>query len=272
MSRWRRGLVTAAALLAVLGGASGSASGQVRHGGRPAGRHVARHHRRHRRRAPRLIAQPSAQHPLTLLEIGDSLGEDLGIGLQNLLASHRDVRVLARAVGDTGLANVNYYDWARVLSTDLRVDHPGLLVVFIGGNDVQGFDVGNRPAFFGTAFWHTEYSDRVATILHEAAAVHVPVLWVGMPIMQSPTFSAGMEKLNAIYRAEVAHDNQARFLSTWKLFSNAAGQYAAELPGPGGALVTVRDPDGVHIAPPAGDDRVAAAVIQAIEKDFSIRL
>ncbi len=224
------------------------------------------------RPAPRLLRQPSAAHPLTLLEIGDSLGEDLGMGLQAVLAGHRDVRLLARAVGDTGLANVAYYNWPAVLEQDLRAYHPGLVVVFIGGNDAQGFDVGARPAFFGSSFWHQAYSARVATVLREAHAAHAALLWVGMPIMGSPAFSRDMAMLNAIYASEVAHDPFARYLSTWRLFSNSAGAYAQYLPGPGGTLVEVRDSDGVHIAPSAGTDRVAAAVVRAINQDFRVRI
>lgn len=222
--------------------------------------------------AMRLVRQPSAAHPLRLLEIGDSLGEDLGMGLTDVLARHRDVRLFARAVGDTGLANVAYYNWPAVLEKDLRAIHPGVLVVFLGGNDAQGFDVGARPAFFGSAFWHRAYAARVETILKEARAARVPVLWVGMPIMGSPTFSKEMATLNAIYRAAVARDANARWLSTWRLFANSAGAYAQYLPGPGGVPVEVRDSDGVHIAPTGGTERVAFAVVRALDRDFKIRI
>lgn len=257
-----RPLATGAALLAALGAAPtalGAARAALRHHHRPTS-------------APVKLAQPSAAHPLGLLQIGDSLGEDLGMGLHDVLGAHRDVRLWTRAVGDTGLANVAYYNWQAVLKSDLKSLHPSVLVVFLGGNDAQGFDVGAQPAVFGSSFWHKEYAARVAGILAEARAAHVPVLWVGMPIMASATFSAEMAKLDSIYAAAVAKDKAARYLSTWKLFSTSAGAYAQFLPGPGGAPVEVRDPDGVHIAPPAGNDRVATAVVKAIEKDFSIRI
>jgi hypothetical protein len=34
----------------------------------------------------------------------------------------------------------------------------------------------------------------------------------------------------------------------------------------------VRDLDGVHIDPPAGDDRIGTAVVGAIEQDWKIKL
>ena len=223
------------------------------------------------RRPP--LSQPSARHPLTVLEIGDSLGEDLGFGLAQLLAGHRDVRLFTKAVGDTGLANVAYYNWPATFRSELAALHPGLVVIFIGGNDHQGFDVNGRPALFGTPFWHQQYAARVATMMAEAKAAGAQVLWVGMPIMASPSFSAAMHQLNAIYRAEAARFANVHYFSTWKLFSTPQGQYAQDLPvGPHGALVEVRDPDGVHIAPPAGNDLIAGAVLRQIHADWSIHL
>lgn len=227
------------------------------------------------RRAARrpVLAQPSASHPLTVLEIGDSLGEDLGYGLAQLLAGHRDVRLYTKAVGDTGLANVAYYNWPANFRAELAAEHPGLVIVFIGGNDDQGFDVNGRPALFGTSFWHEEYAARVATMMAEAKAAGAQVLWVGMPIMASATFSGAMRQLNAIYRAEAARFANVHYYSTWKLFSTPQGHYAQDLPiGPHGALVEVRDADGVHIAPPGGNDLIAGAVLRQIRADWSIQL
>lgn len=257
-----RPLAAGAALLAALAVAP-TVLGATRHG---------THHHAKAKGAEIKLAQPSVKRPLSLLEIGDSLGEDLGMGLHDVLGAHHDVRLYTRAVGDTGLANVNYYNWPAVLETDLRTLHPGLVVVFLGGNDAQGFDVGQRPALFGTAFWKSQYAARVAKVLSEARAAHAAVLWVGMPIMASSTFSSEMSEINAIYAAAVAKDKAAHYYSTWKLFSNSAGAYTQYLPGPNGTSLEVRDADGVHIAPTAGTDLVASAVVKAIDKDFGVRI
>jgi hypothetical protein len=218
------------------------------------------------------LAQPSVARPLSILEIGDSLGEDLGFGLEALLGGDRRVQLHAEAVGDTGLANVAYYNWPAALARELRIYHPGLVIVFLGGNDDQGFDVGSRPALVGTAFWRTEYSARVATMMHEASAAGAHVLWVGMPVMGPSTgLSPAMATLDAIYAAQARKDPWVRYLSTWRLFENAAHQYATSLPNGAGQLVAMRDPDGVHLTM-AGSERAASAVITAIERDWHVRL
>jgi hypothetical protein len=50
------------------------------------------------------LAQPTAAKPITILDVGDSLGEDLGLGLGYTLDTNPLVHVLQDAVGDTGLA------------------------------------------------------------------------------------------------------------------------------------------------------------------------
>ena len=221
---------------------------------------------------PPPLAQPTAARPLGILEIGDSLGEDLGFGLEGVLG--RDPRVVlhTEAVGDTGLANVAYYNWPATFERELRTFHPGLVVVFIGGNDAQGFDVGSRPALFGTPFWRAAYAARVRTMMAEATAAGAHVLWVGMPVMGPGTgLSPDMAKLDAIYASVARSFPLVRYLSTWRLLETSSGQFATSLPNGSGQLVTVRDPDGVHLTG-AGGDLAARAVVGAVRADWHVRL
>lgn len=227
--------------------------------------------RRHHH-GPSGLAQPTAQHPLTVLVVGDSLGIDLGVGLREVLGTDARVHLLQKAVVDSGLANTAFYDWPTELERELHAFEPALVVVLIGANDAVGFDVGDRAASFGSAFWRKAYGQRVAEMMSEATAANAKVLWVGPPVMASARLSAAMLQLNAVYGAEASTHPAVRYLSTWKLFENPSGKYSAELPGPNGALVRVRQPDGVHITAPYGTDRLARAVVSAIEADWSVRI
>lgn len=216
------------------------------------------------------LTQPSPAHPLTILQIGDSLGEDLGSGLTDVLGSHTDVKLYPVAVGDTGLANVAYYNWAAALEKDLRTYHPQIVIAMFGGNDSQPFYFGAKNAIPGTAFFRVAYGARVAQIMNEASAAGAKVFWVGMPIMQSPDFSSRMAELNSVVQAQAATHPGVTYFSSWNLFENTAGQYSTYLPDASGNLVTVRDPDGIHIAPPAGDDLLANAVVRSMQQLYKI--
>jgi len=220
---------------------------------------------------PPPLPQPTRAHPLTILEVGDSLGIDLGWGLDAVFGSDRFVRVIADAVGDTGLARPDYYDWPAHLSQELSEYHPGAVVVMLGGNDAQAFVDGGRTVVFGTSLWHTVYSERVGNFMNEATAAGAHVFWVGMPIMGSPGFSSEMALENEVYSQQAALRSGVSYFSSWGVFTNSAGQYAQYLPDPSGQLVMVRDSDGVHLTY-AGADRLANAMLPPMGGAFGVKL
>lgn len=217
------------------------------------------------------VGQPTRAHRLTILVIGDSLGLDLQYGMSQVLGADPLTRLVEDAVGDTGLTNISYYNWSTTLSSEIASVHPKLVVVMLGANDWQGMEVASGPTQPGTAVFIRNYNARVARLMSEAIAKGVRVLWVGLPIMGSPTFSADMATLNAIYLAQAHVHAGAWFVPTWKLFSTSAGGYAEYLPV-GGSLVQVRDADGVHVDPPAGTEILGRYVVERIDSIWHIHI
>jgi peptidoglycan DL-endopeptidase LytF len=200
-----------------------------------------------------------------VLEIGDSLGIDLGWGLTDELSASRH-RLVAVAVGDTGLAEPSYYDWPAQLAVDLRLYHPGTVVVFLGANDVESFYSDDRFFAFGSSGWAALYARRVAKLIDEAVSAGAKVLWVGMPPMDDPSFSSDMAALNAVYRAEaLAHRPDVSYYASWRVLGGPQGQYREALAGPDGEQVALRAPDGVHITR-AGGDLLGKAVVARLER------
>jgi hypothetical protein len=200
-----------------------------------------------------------------VLEVGDSLGIDLGWGLSDVLSGSRH-RFIAAAVGDTGLADPAYYDWLAQLSVDLHLYHPATVVVFLGANDVESYYSSNRFLSFGSPGWAAFYGKRVAKIMDEAVSAGAKVLWVGMPPMQSPSFSSDMATLNAVYRNEaLAHRPDVSYLASWRLLGGPQGQYRGSLAGADGEQVALRAPDGVHITR-AGGDLLGRAVVARLKR------
>jgi lysophospholipase L1-like esterase len=220
---------------------------------------------------PPPIPRPTAAHPLVMLEIGDSLGQDLGFGLGDQFGGDSRVVVDQQAQESTGLANPGYYNWAAHLEQDLAQFHPKVVVVMLGGNDAQNFMQFNQGVVFGSALWRIDYGERVAQIMDEATAAGAHVLWVGLPIMQDPTFSHQMAELNSVFAAQAWQHPGVTYYPSWKLFSTPAGQYSAYLRTPSGQEIEARDNDGVHLAP-AGWDYLAAALVKPMETAWRISL
>ncbi|MDA8296294.1 MAG: DUF459 domain-containing protein [Actinomycetota bacterium] len=220
------------------------------------------------------LVTPSPAHPLSVLEIGDSLGVDLGYGLQDVLGQNRAIRLSTKAVIDTGLANVAYYNWPAQLAQLLKTEHPGLVIVMVGGNDTQNFAIGQRAYVFGTPAWRAAYLARVEALMREATSAGAHVAWVGMPQMApgAPVTSAQMATLDSVYEQAARTVPDVLYVPTWKVLANNKGQYSTFLPNASGSLVAVRDPDGVHIDYPAGDDLVANAIVKALREHWKVQL
>ncbi len=220
------------------------------------------------------LVTPTPAHPLSVLEIGDSLGVDLGYGLQDVLGQNKAIHLSTKAVIDTGLANVAYYNWPAQLAQLLKTEHPGLVIVMLGGNDTQNFAIGQRAYVFGTPSWRAAYLARVEALMREATSAGAHVAWVGMPQMApgAPVTSAQMAALDSIYAQAARTVADVLYVPTWRVLANSKGQYSTYLPNASGSLVAVRDPDGVHLDYPAGDDLVANTIVKALRAHWKVQL
>ena len=217
------------------------------------------------------LVQPTAAHPLVMLDIGDSIGEDLGFGLADQFGGDPLVKLYQTAQVNTGLADPAYYNWPAHLEQFIHQYHPRVVVAMFGGNDTNNFVQFNQGVVFGTPLWRTDYGERVAQIMNEVTASGARLIWVGMPIMKDAGLSAGMEQLNSVFAHEAAIHPGVTYYSCWKLFSNSAGQYSDYLQTPTGQEVQARYTDGVHLAP-GGYDLLASALVAPMQRAWRIRL
>jgi hypothetical protein len=212
----------------------------------------------------------SAVGRCTVLEIGDSLGNDLGWGLARQVAPTSGLNLIQLDNSATGLANSSFYDWPVQLAVDLRQYHPRLVIVCLGGDDEQGMKVDGVSVQFPTPAWKTAYLARVRQVISEATASGAYVLWVGLPIMQQPSYSEGIQILNALYLESVTSEAKATFLSTLSLFSNARGVFQSTAVV-NGVLTTLRQADGIHYSL-AGENVIATYVLRQMASIYHVSL
>ena len=159
----------------------------------------------------------------TVLEIGDSIGEDLGLGFEQVLSPSSGLHLVMLDKASTGLANSWYYNWPVHLTADITKYHPQLIIVMLGGNDEQGMLVNGCAVACGSAAWQKAYLSDVRKVITEATSIGVYVLWIGLPIMQPVAYSQGAALLNSLYKLGVTTEADATFVPTWSLFSNPEG-------------------------------------------------
>jgi len=212
---------------------------------------------------------PSTRH-CTFLEIGDSLGTDLGEGLRLQLEKNPAVTLVVKTTVAAGLTNSWYYNWPGRLKKFLARYRPQLLIVFLGANDEQAMVVNGHAAPFDTRAWRSKYESNVTTVMEEAAAVHCVVMWVGMPIMNPFGYRQKIQVINSIFSDAALKMPDATFLSTWEFMADAKGNFRFDA-RVNGKLQSIRTPDGIHLTY-MGQNLLATYVVTELRLTYGLAL
>ena len=208
---------------------------------------------------PMLASGARAEVPPTLarriLVIGDSQAQGLAGGLMRRYRRDRDIRIIDRSKIATGLIPRANYDWPTAIKAIAEKDHADVAVVMFGANDRPPVRRhGMLDPKLVEAFTDS-YGAKVTEIVDALRAAHMPVVWVGHPIVRDPDFASDMSMIDGIYE-KYATDAGATYVSTWNLFAAPDGSYSAYGPGLDGVTTRLRADDGVHLTP-AGYDVLA---------------
>lgn len=184
-----------------------------------------------------------------MLIVGDSMiAGAFGLFLERALRRRFDLTVHRRGKSSTGLARPDFFDWHEEAERLVADFEPDVTVVMFGGNDVQGLRMPDR----GWIRWHEpewkyEYAARVAAFCDILAPARQQIFWVGMPVMRPPKFHHRVQRVNTIYRAELALRRNAYFVDIWSLFADGHGHYADRVEVANKGRVRVRAGDGIHL-------------------------
>ena len=200
----------------------------------------------YRTRPPEGARAVNAAMPLRVYVAGDSQAQFLGSWLN--AESHLGVTV--DALHSTGLARPDVRDWPSQFSDVLGDQDPELVVLVMGANDTQAMLAADGTvveSYLGNG-WHQEWSRRLNSVLDQFAAPHRHLVWVGQPPTLPDHFRQGYAVLNRLAAEVISARSDTSFVDIWELFGGD-GPYRAEVVPPGGgAPVTARQSDGVHLS------------------------
>jgi hypothetical protein len=155
----------------------------------------------------------------------------------------------------SGLSRPDFFNWPAELQQVIDRDHPNVMVFMAGANDAQGLTDADGSAVQVTPFsdaWTVEYTKRVDATMDLMSADGRLGIWVGLPVMDNPSFEGEMEKLNAIFKAAAARHPRIMYLDSTPVLSNT-GTFVLDLPDATGTPVAVRAGDGVHLTSEGGE-------------------
>jgi uncharacterized protein len=200
--------------------------------------------------------------------VGDSLSELLAQGLKETLAEKPEIGVLKLSNSSSGIVRDDYFSWGKALrdltGSPAKID---LIVMMIGSNDRQPLRDEAGSHEFRSEQWREIYTKRLDDIMSIVREKRLPLVWVGLPVMQSQRLSADILYLNGLFRERATRNNVA-YVDSWDGFVNDQGQYASIGPDVNGTIVKLRTVDGVHFTK-AGSRKLAFFVNRETENQLT---
>lgn len=200
-----------------------------------------------------------------VLLVGDSLMQGVAPHLANSLRKRYQIRTVNLSKQSTGLAYPGFFNWPKTVAETLAHEpNIRLMVVFLGPNDPWDMPQGKGKPFlrFKSPEWEVAYRARIDSILEQARAHNVQVLWVGPPNMEKPRLSTAMGYLSDLYQQQTALFGQ-HYVSANPILGYADDGFAATVLTPEGKRVKVRVDDGIHFTI-TGQKMIAAQVLSLI--------
>jgi uncharacterized protein len=218
----------------------------------------------------------SPSHPLKVYIGGDSLVIVPGESLLRAMGSkvYKPIDSVDGHVA-TGLERPDVYNWFDRIRKVMKKDKPNVVVAAFGANDDHSYMTGLPPGVslgdFGSAAWIKEYRRRVGGFMDTVIRGGGFIVYLGMPIVQSPNESRDFDLINRIlYQEAKKRPAGAVYIDTWYQFADPkTGGFAEYLKNAHGELIKVRANDGVHFEP-AGGDIIARLVLKEINKRFDL--
>ncbi len=201
---------------------------------------------------PSIEKSPTATR---LMVIGDSLAVDLSKALERFYVDDPNLVIIGQGVGSSGFVRDDFFDWDKALSDAVANDSFDIAVVMMGINDKQNLLVDGKSETALSEKWKNAYSARLNGFLAQFRAANKPVIWLGLPPMASPKYSASMMQISSLQRSAV-FSSGAEFIDIYERFTDENGKYSSRGPDINGQNLVMRKSDGIHFSK-AGSDKLA---------------
>lgn len=201
------------------------------------------------------------RHPLRVLLIGDSIGEDLDAPLLAELDQSGVVDVFTDDHIDTGLTRLDYFNWIAELAYDVYHDRPQVVVGMMGANDDQNFSNG---LVYPTAPWRAKYLANVSKLFTIGTSGGRLMFWVSVPLMSAP----GWQPIRQIQQLAARRHHVVYVDSNLTLCPGGRFHMFLRL---GGVITQIRVSDGIHLTP-AGAGLLANSVVHVMERRLHAHL
>jgi hypothetical protein len=214
------------------------------------------------------VRMGSADDPLRILAVGDSLMLDLQRGMERTLDRRPDVVVEGRGALGFGFT-VPHWDWEDGVLADyaglIAEFRPDVVVVMIGANEFEGHVLDGEGLVPGSLRWAEVLAERADEAMSRWRADGAHVYWWTTPRMRDPRFLT--DGLNDAWAsATSAWGSGASDLDSMEVLGDETGAYRDRMPDDEGRMVRLRKEHGVHFLE-VGADLLARQLERRLVED-----
>lgn len=192
--------------------------------------------------SPLVMGVPASAPQIVLA--GDSM---MAVGLAPVLRRGLGVNVIKAYRSGTGLARPEVFDWLVQYPQMVGGTHPALVICALGANDGQNVQQGKNVLAFGSPEWDAFYRERLTAYLDLLTRNGHQVLWIGMPLMRSPSFAKKMKHMNALIQDVLKAYPQVSWLDPDPALGYDEAVFAQYKPDARGKMIKLRADDGIHM-------------------------
>ena len=210
----------------------------------------------------------TADDPLRVLAVGDSLMLDFQYGLERILEPRKDINIEGRGALGFGFT-VPHWDWEDDVIPDYnsmvgRV-RPDVVIAMIGANEFQGYAIEGEDLEPGSFRWNEVLSERAHDAISYWIADGAYLYWWTTPTMSDPSYLT--DDLNSIWDSVVSdwHPN-AEMVDSMKVLGDEEGKFRWNMKMLDGSIIPLRKEHGVHFFE-VGADGLSRQFEEILEKD-----
>jgi len=195
-----------------------------------------------------LPPRPAVPPRYRIAVFGDGLAQMLGDGLTEALSDRPDIAILPMEREGTGLVRPDAYDWPKAIddfltTAESKGEKPDYAVMLIGSNDRQPLHEDDKVLELLSRPWQTAYGSRIEAIGEIFRAHHVPLAWIGLPIVKRDEVAVDFSAFNTLFEERTAKTG-ATFIDIWEAFADEKGDYRGYGPDVDGQITKLRTQDG----------------------------
>ena len=204
-----------------------------------------------------------------VLMVGDSMMRILGANMEKEFRLADIQPAVAFSSLGSGLVRPSVFNWFTKLDELLKENQPKTVFVALGTNDKQALETEDGVIInYGDPAWEPAYRICLARVMDQLLAADVDlVVWFLLPPMKDAAVQEHAELVNRIATELASEDSRKDKFFLYDMASIISPRhpekYSQYMMSPTGEAITVRDPDGVHLA--VGG---AKAVAKACVKNF----